>query len=66
MLSKEELKKIFHEVTAANSNLKKINSKDSLIVATSNELFKLYGNDDKNDAKDIALCIWYNYGFLYR
>lgn len=66
MLGKTNLKKLFHEVIAANPQFKKIDSIDTLIVKTYHHLTDAYGEHyTMDDAKEIALCIYYDYGFLH-
>lgn len=66
MLGKTNLKKLFHEVIAAEPEFKKIDSIDTLIVKVYHHLTGTYGECyTMDDAKEIALCIYYDYGFLY-
>ncbi len=67
MLDKQTLKELFHahkdEISTKNKTAKKI---DGLIVEVYELLEDEYGIFDMDDAKSLALCFWYNYGFLYK
>ena len=67
MLGRENLKALFHDVMEKRPSLKDINSFDTLLVQTHHTLQDHYGNQyNKGDSKEIALCIWFNYSFLYK
>jgi hypothetical protein len=67
MLGKNNLQEIYFNTIAHNPKLKDINNFDTLLVKTYQTLDDIYGNNiSKDDAKEIALCIWHKYGFLYR
>ena len=61
MLGKTKLKKLFHEMQDIKGN-----TVESLTV---NVYHYLTDNGDaytKDHAKEIALCLYYKYGFLYK
>jgi hypothetical protein len=66
MLGKINLKKLFHEIKAKFPLLHK-QTDTQILVTIYHYLQDNYGNDyNKNDARELQLCIIYNYGFLYR
>lgn len=65
MLSKQELKEIYFEVKESHPHLFQIEDETKLIIRTWQELTDIY-QLTKDEAKDIALCIQYDYAFLYR
>lgn len=67
MLGKENMKKLFHVTVKEKPSLKKIDNLESLIIAVYHHFMDVYGSKyNKNDAREIALCIWFDYALLYK
>ena len=62
MLGKTKLKKLFHEMQDIKGN-----TVESLTANVYHYLTDNYGDAyTKDHAKEIALCLYYKYGFLYK
>lgn len=65
MLTKKELKILYNEVIIAIPDIKNYEL-EQIIVKVYHYLMDNYGDYyNKNDAKDIALCIYIEYNFLF-
>lgn len=61
MLGKENLKKLFHECKG------KIDIKGLEIDVITVKVYQHFNGElTKDNSKEIALCLAYNYGFLYK
>ena len=67
MLGKEKMKSLFHVTVKEKPELKKVDNIDSLTVAVYHHFMDVYGSKyNKSDAKEIALCIFFDYALLYK